>query len=139
VKRPRTLFRVAAVASAVLLVGSFVAYRAGAVQRFMGAATFSSSKSSKVFVPVSDTDQPSLSPAELDQAIMAGSKSSIIMSGSKSDRVALPQVTQQQAPAKANPPAAVMGGSKSISVGPLVPVQPVKPPAATAQPPAPQQ
>jgi hypothetical protein len=97
-KRPRTLFKAAAVASAVLLVGGFVAYRAGAVDGLLG---FSSTKTFKAFGPSDATGQQ---PAETtpDPAIMYSSKSG--------------RIAPQPAPAK-QPATTTMGGSKSLTIG----------------------
>src|SRR5262245_10675967 len=74
-KRPNTLFKIAAVVSAVLLVGGFVSYRAGAFNRLLGKSVYmGGSKSGIIYKPDSPQQPPpgTVAPAS---SIMSGSKS----------------------------------------------------------------
>src|SRR5262245_24839642 len=96
VKRTRALFRVAAVASSVLLVVGFVAYSAGALDRVRVPVMFSSSKSSPVFVP---DQQPQTGPQD-PTPLMGGSKSKVVLPPS-----ALQPPTQAPSGPQPSPPA----------------------------------
>jgi hypothetical protein len=92
-----SLLKSAVVVSSVLLVGGFIAYRAGAFNRLMAPTP----------QPVESSGDPI--------------GDDYLLSGSKSDRIILvPATTQQPAGDKAQLDAALMGGSKTISIGPLV-------------------
>ena len=92
---PNLLIRLAAVASSLLLVGGFVAYRAGAFSR----------TNTPIDTGLSGETSPSPPP-----------KDTTMMGGSKSMNVFIPDF--KQPPMGSNPPT-IMSGSKSLA--PLVP------------------
>ncbi|MEX2168465.1 MAG: hypothetical protein WD851_04095 [Pirellulales bacterium] len=101
--KPSRLSKLAALLSSVVLAGAFVAYSAGA----WGWLT---------------RDKP-----PLEQSANAAVESPTMFSSSKSgilaDRIGSPTADPfgPPAPVKAEPPAAFFGGSKTISIAPLVP------------------
>jgi hypothetical protein len=100
VKKPHVLLKLAAVVSAVLLVGGFVAYSAGAFSWILG-----------------NDPRPHQ------------------MGGSKRKEIFTPDTAPQSPSGEPNPAATLMGGSKSISVSPLV-LPPVQVTPTTEAPPS---
>ena len=126
-KQPSSLLKLAAVASSVLLVSAFVSYRAGAINWF-----------------VKGSDRPTKvgDPNELNVLTIEDPASLFLMSGSKSDRIVVPEpkapgnlpTANPQQPLDATTP--ILPGSKSfapiIGVPGLVPADapPSSPPAS---------
>ena len=114
--KPSRLSKLAALLSSVVFAGAFVAYSAGA----FGWLT---------------RDKP-----PLEQSANAASESLTMFSGSKSgvlvDSAAPPTANPfgPPAPVKAEPPTAFFGGSKTISIAPLVlpPAKEASSPSANA-------
>lgn len=127
-KQSHPLLKLTAVASSVLLVSAFVCYRAGAINWF-----------------VKSSDQPAEvgHPNELNVLTIEDPASFYLMSGSKSDRIVVPEAktpgnqpsaNPQQPPETTPPTTPILPGSKSlapiIGVPGLVPAdaQPSSPP-----------
>jgi hypothetical protein len=124
VKPSRSLLKFGAIVSAILLVGGFVGYRAGAISWVMGT-----------------------SPPPTD-AVMGGSKFKTIhtatpsqpdtlLPGSKYDLVIQPPAQSQPAGDARQADETFMGGSKTLVFPVIPPKQPGTPPPAPAQPPTP--
>jgi hypothetical protein len=128
VQKPNILLKLAAVVSAVLLVGGFVGYSAGAFGWLLGNTRekyMGGSKSKAIYIPDSPK-QPSSGDAQVDPTLIYSSKSG---------RIFLPANPQQPPSGTPKKEPTFMGGSKSISITPLIP-----PPASTqpaTAPPAP--
>jgi hypothetical protein len=115
VKQPKTLLKIAVVASSVLLAGGFVCYRAGAYDWLMGTSSTATKEllpSSKVkqllVVPVTP-EQPASGTLQLPPAVMYSSKSGTIIP---------PATAQQPASGTTQLPPAVMTSSKSLILSP---------------------
>jgi hypothetical protein len=119
----KTPVRLAAVASSVLLVAGFVAYRAGAFDR-PKAEPEPAGVSGETASPGSQ-DAPIAGTPVTDPAMISGSKSAIFI---VPPQPAAPSATT---PAPKGPPAFI-GGSKSLA--PLIPPSPPAKSAAPADP-----
>jgi hypothetical protein len=157
VKQPHVLLRLVAVASSVLLAGSFISYQAGAFNRFMApsapaseSASDSTSETYSHSLKLTDAEAPHT--PELPQfqgrmgdpiTIMSGTKSfsappDLLLPRAAYDITIGPPAATPRAPSLGSPPPSaapppnptIMGGSKSIIIGPApfpVQVPPVDP------------
>src|SRR5262249_19185761 len=142
--QPHFLLKIAAVTSSVLLVGGFIAYRAGAFDRLMGSGTtdpapaaMGGSKSKVLITEPAPADTPEKQPSapatqlseEEKRRMLMDSSKSIILSDSVSRTPSTTNPTAGQQPpsdTKQSPPT-IMPSSKSAF--PLIPV-----PSAPAAP-----
>jgi hypothetical protein len=127
--KPNVVVRVAVLTSAVLLVSAFVAYRAGAFDSLLGNSPqetqMGGSKVKQIFTDADSSQQPTAGSPEAEDALMGGSKSDRILV------VPLPK-SGAQGPA-------LLGGSKTLSIGPVIVVdsatgKPAPSPSANSQP-----
>jgi hypothetical protein len=149
-ERGKPYLKVAAVLSSVALVGAFVAYRAGAFdkpapQPDPQLAAPSAGAGEPVITPSDGPERSvTLTPEELKQAIMYGSKSAPAfvptqpsMQPNSSGSLLPPQLTpvQPAAPSGNQKPPVFMGGSKSAEIFPVPPAPFYPQPAAQQGPP----
>jgi hypothetical protein len=107
----KLVLKLAVIASSVLLLAGFVAYRAGAFNWLFEPALMGSSKSAKIFLPPATTQPQPPEVTPLDPTIMSSSKS------------IAPLIVQPPpaSPADKPPAPVILPGSKSDTI--------VKPPA----------
>jgi hypothetical protein len=146
-RQPHFLLKIAAVTSSVLLVGGFIAYRAGAFDRLMGSGTtdpapaaMGGSKSKVLITEPKPADtaekQPTVAPVQLSEEekrrmLMYSSKSIILSDSVHRTPVDRVPNTTQQPPPDTKPPS-IMPSSKSAF--PLIPVPSVPPSPSPDQP-----
>jgi len=104
-----TILKVAAIVFAVVLVGGFVSYRAGAFDKYFSPP------------PTPEPLQPAPEPTEepTPTAISPSDMDAILMSTSKSAGVLIPPPKKSPPTETTKPPAQIMPGSKSLA--PLIP------------------
>src|SRR5260370_36850146 len=119
-KPPNSLLKLAVIASSVLLLSGFVAYRAGAFNWLFTPTIMSSSKSHQIFGAPATTQEPPTEATTLDPTIMYSSKSMapLIVQPAPISSGAPPAGTTQLAPT-------ILPGSKSaILITPSAPKAP---------------
>jgi hypothetical protein len=126
-RQPHFLLKIAAVTSSVLLVGGFIAYRAGAFDRLMGSRTadpaMGGSKSKVLITEPKPADtaekQPTVSPVQMSEEekrrMLMYSSKSIILSDSvhRTPTDSVPNTTQQPPPDTKPASPTILPGSKA--------------------------
>jgi hypothetical protein len=136
-ERAKPYLKVAAVVSSVALVGALVAYRAGAFSKPAPEQQPAAAPPAVPETPPAGSESRELTPAELNAAIMYGSKSAPafypVPAGSTTGG---PPNTQAAVPSGGPKPPTFMGGSKSFEVFQSPPGVLPAPPQPQPNPPA---
>jgi hypothetical protein len=114
--RSATLIRIGSITGAVLLVGVFVSYRAGAFDRIVQPTPPADPQ------PVTNVEapaEPSATPEQLNPILISGSKSAAVVFPAPSGSPKYPADAPPPSPTPPAAPPAIIGGSKSLA--PLIP------------------